>query len=171
MKKQTASESKPMRAIRRIAMQYPEVEEGTSCYKSAFKARKKSFLFMGMNDETFNVMVKLVASLDEAERLEAESPDSFKVGAHGWTTVILPHTESPPAELMERWTDDSYRSLVHKQLVALLPDSTDAASPSTANVRRKSTKKAARQKSPTGKAPATRTPRKKKTAKKKRTAK
>ena len=170
MKKMTTSESKPMHAIRRIALEYPEVEEGTSCNKSAFKARKKSFLFMGMNDKTFNVMLKLVASLDEAERLEAQCPDCFKVGSHGWTTVILPHTQSPSAGLMERWIDESYRSLVHKQLVALLPDSTDATSKTSESGLRKSTKKPATKKSPTRKARATQTTRKKMT-KKKRTAK
>ncbi len=113
-----------MQKVRKIALQLPEAEEGTSCNKSAFQARKKSFCFMGQKDDSYNVMVKLVDSLPEAEKLKADSPERFKVGLRGWTTLIFPHSESPPSGLLEKWVVESYRALAHKQLVASLPQGT-----------------------------------------------
>ncbi|MEZ5942610.1 MAG: hypothetical protein R3C18_14550 [Planctomycetaceae bacterium] len=52
MSKENLVESKPMVAIRKLALKYPEVEEGASCANRAFKARKKAFAFMGMNEAT-----------------------------------------------------------------------------------------------------------------------
>ncbi len=111
-------ESRPMKAIRKIALGYPEVEETDSCVNRAFKARKKAFVFLGMKDETYSVRLKLRDSLDEAETLAAESPENFDVGSHGWTLVTFPHAKSPPRGLMKRWIDESFRLLAPKTLVA-----------------------------------------------------
>jgi len=51
MTRPPSTESDPMQALRRIALQYPEVEEGVVCARAAFKARSKAFLFMGWNEE------------------------------------------------------------------------------------------------------------------------
>ncbi len=110
-----------MQALRRMALQYPEADEGTACTKSAFKARNKSFLFVGWDDTSYNVMLKLGDSLAEAARLAASEPERYKVGATGWVTATLAHDDSPPQGLFERWIDESYRLLVHQQLVAMLP--------------------------------------------------
>ena len=115
-------ESKPMQALRRIALQYPEAEEGTSCNKAAFKARNKAFLFVGMDETSYNVMLKLRESLPEAKKLAAKEPGHFGVGGMDWVKATFDHDESPPAGLMEKWIDESYRLLAHKQLVALLPE-------------------------------------------------
>jgi hypothetical protein len=115
-------ESKPMQALRKIALQYPEAEEGTSCNKAAFKARNKAFLFVGMDQTSYNVMLKLRESLPEAARLAAKEPNHYGVGGMDWVKATFSHNESPPAGLMEKWIDESYRLLVHKQLVALLPE-------------------------------------------------
>ena len=116
-------ESNAMQALREIAFRYPEVEEGASCHNRAFKARKKAFLFMGMDDDSWNVKIKLGGSLPEAEALSEKSPDNFSVGGHGWTEVTFPHDQSPPAGLMERWIDESFRLLIAKTLVKTLPES------------------------------------------------
>ena len=114
------TESKPMIAIRKLALGYPEVEETDSCVHRAFKARGKSFVFLGMKDETYSVRLKLKDSLDEAESLAAESPENFDVGMHGWTLVTFPHSRSPPRGLMKRWIDESFRLLAPRSLVAEL---------------------------------------------------
>lgn len=108
-------ESKPMQALRKIALTLPGVEEGTSCNKSAYKARGKAFLFVGMDDQSYNVMIKLSESQSEATRLAAKEPGQYTVGGHGWVKVELNHAQSPPAGLMERWIGESYRLLVAKQ--------------------------------------------------------
>ena len=110
-----------MQAIRAFAMQYPEVEAGTSCNKTAFRTRNKAFLFMGQKDGSYNLMLKLRDSEDEASLLGSKQTGRYKVGSHGWVTVVLPENEFPPSGLLERWIDESYRLLAHKKLVAMLP--------------------------------------------------
>ena len=67
-------------------------------------------------------MVKLRESLAEAAKLEAKEPECYAVGGHGWVKVTLGRDQFPPPGLLERWIDESYRLLVPKQLVALLPE-------------------------------------------------
>ena len=119
MKKET--ESKPMQALRRIALQYPEAEEGISCNKAAFKARGKAFLYVGSDDTSYNVMLKLHDSLPEAKKRAVKEPHHYGVGGMDWVKATFGHDESAPAGLMEKWIDESFRLLAHKQLVALLP--------------------------------------------------
>jgi len=118
MTHQTQTQNKPMQAIRRLALSYPEVEEGTSCRRTSFKARNKAFLFMGSTDESYDVMLKLKDSLPEAKKLAAKQSAHYKAGAGGWVTARF--TLTPPPQL-ERWIDENYRLLAHKQLVAMLP--------------------------------------------------
>lgn len=111
-----------MQTIREIAFRYPEVEEGASCNNRAFKARKKAFLFMGMDADNWNVRIKLGDSIPEAEKLAKKAPENCDVGKHGWTKVTFPLDQSPPDDLMMRWIDESYRLLVPKALVKTLPE-------------------------------------------------
>lgn len=113
-------ESAPAAALRDFAMSFPEAEAGTSCVKRAFRVRKKAYVYIGMKKEGYNVMVKLRDSLAAASALQAEQPDRFQVGAHGWTTVRLPHDDLGPPGLLEGWIDESYRLLAHRSLVAML---------------------------------------------------
>ncbi|MCI0376268.1 MAG: MmcQ/YjbR family DNA-binding protein [Gemmataceae bacterium] len=111
-----------MRDLRKFALQYPEAVEaiackGTALECSAFQARAKTFLFLSDAD----LRVKLLASLAEAAELATEEPDRYHVGAHGWVKVTLRSDQSPPQGILERWIDESYRLVVARQLVALLP--------------------------------------------------
>ena len=92
--------------------------------------------------DSYHVMVKLVDSLPEAAKLQADSPERYKVGLHGWTTLIFPHSEAPPSGILAKWI------VAHKQLVALLPQDTvpadetpKGASAKKKTVRRKTGKK------------------------------
>jgi len=127
-----------MRSLRRVALRYPEAEEGTSCNKAAFKARDKAFLFLGTDDGSYNVMLKLGESLPEAAKLQSREPGRYAVGANGWVKATFAHDESPPPGLLENWIGESYRLLAHKQLVALLPERCPPAGRSTQAI--KSTK-------------------------------
>lgn len=128
MTRQTHTGSSPLQELRRVALSYPETEEGIVCTRSAFKARNKAFVFMGSDEKTYNVMLKLRGSLAEAATLAAKMPEHFAVGGHDWVTVTLDLNESPPPGLLERWIDESFRLLIPKSLVALLPGgSTEAA--------------------------------------------
>ena len=121
MTRSTHSVSELVRALRLLALRYPEVEEGIACQGTAlecstFKAGSKAFLFIGAGELRF----KLGDSLAEATQLSAKSPELYAAGAHGWVKVTLSKNPTLPAGLLERWIDESYRLLATKKLVALL---------------------------------------------------
>ncbi len=109
-------------ALRKLALKYPEANEGVVCDKSSFKAGKKGFFFMGVHGDAFDIKVKLDASLPEAEQLVAKDGDTYGVGGAGWTSATFTGGKTPPKGLMEKWIDESYRLLAPKKLVAQLPD-------------------------------------------------
>ncbi len=102
-------------------MSYPEVAAGTVCNRTSFKARGKAFVFMGLYDDYYDVMIKLRDSLPTATKFAEKSPECFKVGAHGWVTVTFRLDQTPPPGLLETWIDESFRLLAHKELIAMLP--------------------------------------------------
>ena len=111
-----------MKALRTLALQYPECEEGIACKGTAiecttFKARSKAFLFMARAD----VRIKLRESLPEAAKLAVKEPGRYTVGASGWIKVTFSDDEPLPLDVLTRWIDESYRLLAPKQLVARLP--------------------------------------------------
>ncbi|MEM7202255.1 MAG: MmcQ/YjbR family DNA-binding protein [Planctomycetota bacterium] len=114
-------ETAPMLALRKFANGLPEAEEGTSCVNRAFRARNKAYAYLGIKGDRYKLMLKLVDSLAQAEALQDEDPDTWRVGKGGWTTVWLPLEERAPKGLLESWIEESYRALVHPSLVAQLP--------------------------------------------------
>ena len=101
---------------RSAAEKYPELEAVPSCNKTAFKARKKSFLFLGEDENSYNIMVKLGDSRAEAEELAAKNPDRISVGPH-WTTAEFDNNAKLARELVERWVEESFRLVAPKTLV------------------------------------------------------
>ncbi len=118
--KKTA-ENKHIRALRKHALGYPEVEARVVCTRCAFKARNKAFLFVGEDANSYNAMLKLGDSRAQAAELARKEPDHYKEGGHGWVTVTFGADQAPPIGLLEKWIDESFRLLVPKQLVAMLP--------------------------------------------------
>ena len=116
------SKSHPAEKLRVHALKFPEAEEGTSCNKSSFKARKKAYLYLGVTDDSYNLMVKIGPSQGEAKKLQKKYPGCFSLGSGGWIKVEFPSAKSPPAGVLERWIEESYRLLVHKELVAALDE-------------------------------------------------
>jgi predicted DNA-binding protein (MmcQ/YjbR family) len=111
-----------MKTLRKLALKYPEAEEGIACKGTAiecttFKARGKAFLFLART----NLRLKLGESLAEATALAAKEPGRYEVGAHGWIKVTL-GDDRLPMELLTRWIDESYRLLAPKQFVAMLAE-------------------------------------------------
>jgi len=121
--RQKNTDGGPGQALRTAALRYPEAEEGIACKGtaiecSAFKSRKKTFLFVGAAD----IRLKLRESIAEAAKLAAKEPGRYEVGALGWVKVKLSAGEQPPLDLLEKWIDESYRVVVDKRLVAMLPE-------------------------------------------------
>jgi hypothetical protein len=110
-------------ALGTAALRYPEAEEGIACKgtaveSSAFKARKKTFLFVS----AAGVRLKLRESLAEAAKLASKEPGIYTVGSLGWVHAKLGSGECPPFDLIESWIDESHRSVVDKRLVAILAE-------------------------------------------------
>lgn len=102
-----------VQALRRLATRFPDVEEGIACKgtaieSSAFKARKKTFLFLNAS----LARLKLRESLAEATQLASREPTLYGVGSLGWVAVKLDLDAAPPLELLERWVGESYRLIV-----------------------------------------------------------
>jgi len=103
----------PTQALRDIALRHPSATETIACKGTAIESRRfsvgsKAFLFVGPK----NVMVKLGASQDEAERLAAREPDRYRIGASGWATVTTGDDHALPLPLLRRWIDESHDLVV-----------------------------------------------------------
>jgi hypothetical protein len=118
MPKKASAKIDPVVAIRMLALSYPETSEGIVCNRSSFKAKGKAFVFLGVEEDGYDVMLKLNASLREAAELERKQPDRYHVGGHNWVTAKYSRNESPPPGLVERWMEESFRLLAPKALVA-----------------------------------------------------
>lgn len=124
MAKRARTKDDHLTELRTLAASYPEAEEGVACKGtalecSAFKVRKKTFLFASARE----LKVKLGNSLAEAQKLARSEPARFQVGASGWVTVKVDVDQPLPAEILKRWINESYRLLAPRGLVAQLPDS------------------------------------------------
>jgi hypothetical protein len=100
-------------ALRAAAMRHEGVEEAIACAgtpveSAAFKARKKTFLFLS----AAHVRLKLDAALPEARALAAKEPGRYDVGSLGWIKVTLAPEPGPPLPLLERWIDESHGLVV-----------------------------------------------------------
>jgi hypothetical protein len=114
---------KIMQALQKIALRFPQAQEGIACAGTAAECRSvtagnKAFLFLGKTE----VRLKLRASLLEASKLASKAPDRYEVGVHGWIKLTFADDESPPLDVLERWIDESYRLLAPKKLAVLLQD-------------------------------------------------
>lgn len=97
-----------LEAIKVKASQYSEVAEGTSCTQNSFKRGKKAFLFAGEQGGRYKVMVKLKDSIPEAKKLALAEPGKYQVGKPPWVTARFSNEDTLPAEIWQRWLDESY---------------------------------------------------------------
>jgi len=104
----------PTAAIREAAAGLPEVDKGTSCNQSSFKAGKGSFLFIGPGPKGkgYKAMFKLKASMGQALRLAAAEPKRFEVGKTGWVTARFTAEDPLPREIWGTWLNESYELTV-----------------------------------------------------------
>ena len=113
-------ETEFVRSLRDLAMGYPGVSEGDSCVIRAFRAGEKGFLYLGENDDTYRVTVRLGRSLEDATKLSERDPRHYSIGNTGWVTVVMAQGQQPPPGLFASWIDESFRLQAHKKLLAEL---------------------------------------------------
>ncbi len=177
-----ARKKDPTDPIRKRASSYSDVDQGTSCSQSSFKAGKKPFLYIGMQGGRYKAMFKLGASKAEAAKLAKKAPDDFQVGSTAWVTARFSAEEPMPKKLWGKWLDESYALSVGAAPARKTAKKTSAAKKKVNRTAAKKTKKTATkkkvarkktsakktpaQKPPAKKTPAKRAPRKKASRKK-----
>ena len=87
----------------------------------ALKVRKKSFVFLNLDRETFSLSVKLPVSRDFALIFDWAEPTGYGLGRSGWITGRFAAGDEIDLELLQRWVAESYRAVAPKKLTALLP--------------------------------------------------
>lgn len=103
--------------IRQAAVAFPEVDEGSACTQSSFKAGKGKFLFIGpgVKGVGYKAMFKLDMSMDQARALAAEQPTRFEVGNTGWVTTRFSDEEPLPEKIWRPWLEESYALTVRRK--------------------------------------------------------
>jgi hypothetical protein len=106
--------------LRKFALGFPEVREDHPWGHSAFKVGGKAFLFMATEDGGLSLSVKLPQSGLMALSLPFAAPTGYGLGKSGWVTASFAAKASPPVPVLERWVEESYRTIAPKKLVARL---------------------------------------------------
>lgn len=103
-------EADPTRVIREAAEALPDVTSGTSCNQTAYKVKKKAFLYVGPGPKGigFKAMFKLGVSMDEAKALARDDPDRVEVGTGGWVTTRFTAEKPLPKKIWGRWLKESH---------------------------------------------------------------
>jgi predicted DNA-binding protein (MmcQ/YjbR family) len=119
--------SKPMAALRKAALAYPETREDHPWGESAFKVRDKVFLFMSDAEEQLRLTVKLPESRGFALLLPFTQPTGYGLGKSGWVTASFSPGDAIPLPMLLDWMEESFCAVAPKKLVAGLAGPTSPA--------------------------------------------
>jgi predicted DNA-binding protein (MmcQ/YjbR family) len=115
------------KALRALALGYPETGEEFPWGERVIKVRGKVFLFMGhghgegQGTGVLSLSVKLPETGTMALLLPFVEPTGYGLGKSGWITAQFPSAAAAPVDLIADWIDESYRAVAPKSLVAGLP--------------------------------------------------
>jgi predicted DNA-binding protein (MmcQ/YjbR family) len=111
--------------LRKKALGYPEAHEDFPWGESAFKVKKKVFLFMRDDASFLSLSVKLPVSQGAALLFPFAEPTGYGLGKAGWVTARFEKGTRPPLWLLEAWLAESYRAVAPQKLSALLTAAKD----------------------------------------------
>jgi hypothetical protein len=118
-----ATHRKAFAQLRRAALAYPEVVEEFPWGHSAFKVRRKTFVFLAADEDGLSMSAKLPSTRRSALALPFASPTEYGLGKSGWVTARFAKTERVAVDILAEWMDESYRAIAPKKLVSALdPD-------------------------------------------------
>ena len=111
-----------MESLRAYALAFPEAYEDFPWGESAFKVRKKVFLFMhGTEGGGLGLSMKLPVSAEMALTFPFAEPTGYGLGRAGWVTCRFAACDALPTEMLREWIAQSYRAVAPKALVSTLP--------------------------------------------------
>lgn len=106
--------------LRAFALSFPEAHEDFPWGERVVKVRKKVFVFMGHQDGTLSLSVKLPESQTVALMLSFTEPTGYGLGRSGWISAHFSENENPPEDMLREWIEESYRAVAPKKLVSRL---------------------------------------------------
>lgn len=116
------------KALRALALGYPETIEEFPWGERVIKVRRKVFLFMGhghgqgKGTRVLSLSVKLPETGTMALLLPFVEPTGYGLGKSGWITAHFPSAAGAPVDLIADWVDESYRAVAPKSLVTQLAE-------------------------------------------------
>ncbi len=90
-------------ALRKFALGFPETVEEFPWDHRAFKVKKKTFLFLAVDESGLSLSVKLPESRGVALTLPFAQPTGYGLGKSGWVTASFPKGKKPPLDLLKEW--------------------------------------------------------------------
>ena len=107
--------------LARGAAGYPGATEDFPWGERVAKVGGKVFVFLGVDDSTEpSVSLKLPRSAHYALSLESCRPTGHGLGKADWVTIQLGRSDSPDAELLLEWLEESYRARAGTRNIATL---------------------------------------------------
>lgn len=122
-RKTTSMMTRAEKALRALALGYPETGEEFPWGERVIKVRGKVFLFLGSpGARALSLSVKLPNTGTMALLLPFVEPTGYGLGKSGWIKARFASAAAVPVELIADWIDESYRAVATKSLVAALPE-------------------------------------------------
>ena len=115
-----SSHAKDYEQLRGYGLTLPEAIEEAPWGHCALKVRKKTFVFLNIEEAQLSLSLKLPASRDFALIFDFAEPTGYGLGRSGWVTARFGPEDQPDLELLQRWIAESYRAVAPKKLSALL---------------------------------------------------
>lgn len=111
--------------VRDFALALPgAVEEFPWGDDAVVKVNRKIFVFLGTDsgDYPLGVTLKLRGPElhEHAMSFPGAAPAGYGLGRSGWVSLLLEEHGAPAADLLCEWTEESYRTIAPRKLVALL---------------------------------------------------
>ena len=111
-------------ALRKLALAYPDTIEDFPWEHSAFKVKKKVFLFTFLDAKggVLSLSLKLPVSRTMALTLPFAKPTAYGLGKSGWVTSQFKTSDKIPLDMLLEWVDESFRAIAPKRVLAKLEE-------------------------------------------------
>jgi predicted DNA-binding protein (MmcQ/YjbR family) len=108
---------KAEKQLRDYALTFPQATEDFPWGHRAIKVKKRTFVFMAVEHESFSLSLKLPSSADAVLMLPFTSPTGYGLGKSGWVTARFTGKDKIPLDWVRNWIEESYRAVAPKKLV------------------------------------------------------
>lgn len=110
--------SRAVRALRKVALSYPDAAEDFPWGERTIKVRGKIFAFLSEDGEKLYLTVKLPQSSEAALGLPFTTPTRYRLGRSGWVSVRFPKGSAIPVDMFRDWIEESYRAVARPRSAA-----------------------------------------------------